>query len=98
MAYGSDILMERPGVTRGELSIAPLDTWAKSGMPAEDILRAMTVNGAKLLGIADQRGGIRPGIVADLIGTPENPLEDILTLKRVSFVMKDGVVVRHDQN
>ena len=98
MAYGSDILMERPGVTRGELSIAPLDTWAKSGMPAEDILRAMTVNGAKLLGIADQRGGIRPGMAADLIGTPENPLEDILTLKRVSFVMKDGVVVRHDQN
>ena len=96
MAYGSDILMERPGVTRGELSIASLDTWAKSGMPAEDILRAMTVNGAKLLGIADQRGGIRPGMAADLIGTPENPLEDILTLKRVSFVMKDGVVVRRD--
>ena len=96
MAYGSDILMERPGLTRGDLSIAPLDTWAKAGLPAEDILRAMTVNGAKLLDIADQRGRIRPGMAADLIATPENPLDDILTLKRVSFVMKDGVVVRHD--
>ena len=79
MAYGSDILMERPGQTRGDLSIAPLDTWAKAGLPAEDILRAMTVNGARLLGIADQRGGIRPGMAADLVGTPENPLEEATT-------------------
>jgi imidazolonepropionase-like amidohydrolase len=27
---------------------------------------------------------------------PGNPLEDITTLQRVSFVMKDGVIVRHD--
>ena len=96
IAYGSDILMERPGVTRGELSIAPLDTWVKAGLPAEDILRAMTVNGARLLDIDDQRGGIQPGMAADLIATPENPLDDILTLKQVSFVMKNGVVVRND--
>ncbi len=96
IAYGSDILMERPGITRGELSIAPLDTWAKAGLPAEDILRAMTVNGARLLDIDDQRGGIQPGMAADLIATPENPLDDILTLKQVSFVMKNGVVVRND--
>ena len=96
IAYGSDILMERSGVTRGELSIAPLDTWVKAGLPAEDILRAMTVNGARLLDIDDQRGGIQPGMAADLIATPENPLDDILTLKQVSFVMKNGVVVRND--
>jgi imidazolonepropionase-like amidohydrolase len=85
IAYGSDILMERPGLTRGDLSIAPLDTWAKAGLPAEDILRAMTVNGARLLGIEDQRGGIQPGMAADLIATPNNPLDDILALKQVSL-------------
>ncbi len=56
----------------------------------------MTTNAARLLDVADTRGGLRPGMAADLIGTPENPLDDIQTLKRVAFVMKDGFVVRHD--
>jgi imidazolonepropionase-like amidohydrolase len=34
------------------------------------------------------------GMFADLIATPENPLEKIETLKAVSFVMKNGEVVR----
>ncbi len=96
MAYGSDILMQRAGLTRGQLSIAPIDTWAKAGIPTEDILRAMITNGARLLGVADHRGAIRPGMAADLIGMPENPLDDIQALKGVSFVMKDGVVFRLD--
>jgi len=35
-------------------------------------------------------------MAADLIATPANPLDDINTLKAVSFVMKDGVVIRND--
>ena len=56
----------------------------------------MTTNGARLLGIEDQRGGIRQGMAADFIGTTGNPLDDIAVLKQVSFVMKDGVVFRRD--
>ena len=56
----------------------------------------MTTNSARLLGIADQRGGIQPGMAADFIGTIGNPLDDIAVLKQVSFVMKDGVVFRRD--
>ena len=96
MAFGSDILMQREGVTRGQLSLAPIDTWAQAGIPAADTLRAMTTNGAKLLGIADERGAIRPGMAADLIATIDNPLDGIEALKQVVFVMKDGVVFRHD--
>jgi imidazolonepropionase-like amidohydrolase len=39
---------------------------------------------------------IAPGMAADIIATPRNPLDDIQELKRVSFVMKDGVIVRQD--
>jgi len=36
----------------------------------------------------------RSDMAADLIATPGNPLEDITTLKQVTFVMKDGKVVK----
>jgi len=54
----------------------------------------MTANAARLLGISDERGFLRVGQAADIIATPENPLEKIDTLKRVEFVMKDGVVIK----
>ncbi|MEE9179460.1 MAG: amidohydrolase family protein [Vicinamibacteria bacterium] len=94
MAFGADILRETPGFTRGQLCLTPIDTWVDAGIPAKDILRAMTTNAARLLDVDDDRGAIRAGMAADLIETPANPLHDIQTLKRVAFVMKDGVVIR----
>jgi imidazolonepropionase-like amidohydrolase len=35
---------------------------------------------------------IKAGLAADIIATPRNPLDDILALKSVSFVMKNGKV------
>ena len=96
MVYGSDILRRTPGFSRGQVSIWAIDTWAAAGIPPNEILQAMTTKPARLLGVENQRGGIRPGMAADLIGTPENPLEDIQALKLVSFVMKDGIVFRRD--
>ena len=37
---------------------------------------------------------LKPGFFADIIAVPGNPLEDISAMKHVTFVMKDGVVVR----
>ncbi len=96
MAFGADILRLTSGFTKGETAIGVVDTWAAAGIPPEDILRAMIVNPARLMDVEDRRGAIRPGMAADIIATPENPLEDIATLKSVSFVMKDGVVYRFD--
>ena len=53
----------------------------------------MTTNATRLLGVDAERGTLRPGMFADLIATPANPLEEIETLKRVSWVMKNGQVV-----
>jgi imidazolonepropionase-like amidohydrolase len=63
-------------------------------VPAMDTLRAMTVNAARLLGVDQERGFLKPGMAADIIATPENPAENIQTLRKVSFVMKDGAIVK----
>jgi imidazolonepropionase-like amidohydrolase len=37
---------------------------------------------------------LKPGYLADIIAVPGDPLQDIGVLRKVSFVMKDGVVCR----
>jgi len=61
------------------------------GMTPLQVLRAATVNAAELLGV-DDRGLIEPGLLADLVAVPGNPLEDISVLADVRFVMKGGKV------
>jgi imidazolonepropionase-like amidohydrolase len=41
-----------------------------------------------------ERGAIKPGLAADIIAMPENPLENIQAVRKVSFVMKDGNVFK----
>jgi imidazolonepropionase-like amidohydrolase len=41
-----------------------------------------------------ERGTIAPGMAADIIATPGDPLADPRVLKQVHFVMKDGRVVK----
>ena len=94
LAYGTDAIEEAAGQTRGTEAISGIDPWVESGIPPKVILQAMTINAARLLGIDKERGALRPGMVADIIATPESPLENIKTLKQVSFVMKNGVRVK----
>jgi imidazolonepropionase-like amidohydrolase len=61
-----------------------------------DIIRAVTINAAELLGWQDRVGAIEPGKLADLIAVAGDPISDISELERVRFVMKDGLVVRNN--
>jgi imidazolonepropionase-like amidohydrolase len=54
----------------------------------------MTTSAADLLGIAKERGAIAPGLAADIIAMPADPLQDTENLRKVNFVMKDGEVIR----
>ncbi|MGH9334689.1 MAG: amidohydrolase family protein, partial [Vicinamibacteria bacterium] len=96
LAFGSDVGVVSDGWTRGSLAISTIDGWVAAGVPPEVILQALTVNAARLVGVDKERGFIQPGFAADIVATPENPLENVNTLKRVSFVMKEGKVYRHD--
>jgi len=94
LVFGTDVDIALPGETRGTLTIDYISSWVDAGVPAADTLRAMTINAARLLGVDKERGALKPGLAADIIATPENPLDNINTLRKVSFVMKDGVVIK----
>jgi imidazolonepropionase-like amidohydrolase len=94
MAFGTDVLLTRPDKSRGAYALDFLEDYIKVGMHANEILRMMTTNSALLLGVEKERGAIKVGEAADIIATPENPLDNIQTLKQVSFVMKDGKLIK----
>ncbi len=83
-------------MTRGDLTIDFLRTWKAAGIPNADILKAMTINGYKAADLIAERGPIKPGLYADLIAVPGNPLDDIDSLRNVQFVMKNGVVYKRN--
>jgi imidazolonepropionase-like amidohydrolase len=93
---GSDMCWFYPGKTRGQTSTAILINLRQAGMPALDVIRAITVNAAEMLGWQDRVGSIEPGKFADLIAVTGDPVADITELERVQFVMKDGKVFRND--
>jgi imidazolonepropionase-like amidohydrolase len=63
----------------------------EAGMPAAEALQAATYRAAQVLGVTDI-GQIEPGLRADIVAVPGNPLNDITLTRKVDFVMKDGVV------
>ena len=83
-------------LTRGDLTIAFLETWKVAGIPQVDILRAMTINGYKAADIIKERGPIKPGFYADLIAVAGDPLTNIDALRNVQFVLKNGMVFTKD--
>ena len=64
------------------------------GMPAIDALRSATSITADLFGIADKVGTLEKGKLADIIAIPGDPTTDITATERVSFVMKEGKIVK----
>ena len=68
--------------------------YVELGMTPWQALRSATVTAAAMLGQEGTLGVIAPGARADIIALPDDPLRDITATERVSFVMKDGVVVR----
>src|SRR5438876_2487861 len=65
------------------------------GMQPIDALRAATGNAADLFGIAQKTGTLEKGKFADVIAMPGDPTADITATERVSFVMKEGKIIRN---
>jgi imidazolonepropionase-like amidohydrolase len=95
-AAGSDMCWFYPGKTRGQASAATFVHLRDAGMAPLDVIRAVTINAAEMLGWQDRIGAIEPGKLADLVAVAGDPIADISELERVRFVMKGGQVVRDD--
>ncbi|HEY8175189.1 MAG TPA: amidohydrolase family protein [Gemmatimonadaceae bacterium] len=96
LTFSTDADYYVPGKTRGEVAIAFIETWKAAGIPARDVLRAMTTTGYKVTELEATRGPIKVGRWADLIAVSGNPLESIDALRDVRFVLKNGMVFKRD--
>jgi imidazolonepropionase-like amidohydrolase len=88
IAFGTDSAVSRHGVNAREFSLM-----TSLGMSPAAALRT-TANSAALLGLDDRIGTLAAGKLADIVAVPGNPLADMTATERVSFVMKEGTIVK----
>jgi len=88
-AVGSDVGPFPHGTQAREMRLM-----VQYGMKPLAVLQADMIEGARLLGWGDEIGQLKPGFYADIVAVPGNPLDDISVCEHVSFVMKNGEVVR----
>jgi len=86
IAVGTDA----PAIPHGKNALE-LAALVSRGMSPLSVLRAATVVAASLIDVSD-RGRLAPGLLADVIGVPGDPLQDITVTQDVRFVMKGGKV------
>jgi len=64
------------------------------GMPAPQVLVAATGGNARIFGIDDRVGAVKPGLLADLVAVEGDPTRDISAVRAVRLVIKGGAIVR----
>jgi imidazolonepropionase-like amidohydrolase len=88
-AVGSDVGPFPHGTQAVEMELM-----VRYGMKPLAVLQADMIEGAKLLGWANEIGQLKPNYFADIVAVPGNPLDDITAVEHVSFVMKNGLIIR----
>jgi imidazolonepropionase-like amidohydrolase len=89
IALGTDSAVSPHGMNPREFALM-----TGLGMSPAAALRSATQVGSTLLGINDRVGTLEAGKLADIVAVPGNPLTDIHATEHVSFVMKEGTIVR----
>jgi imidazolonepropionase-like amidohydrolase len=93
IAMGTDTTNASAGRKLEELGLL-----VESGLPPVEALRSATLRAAQLLGLAEEIGGVQPGMRADLVVVEGDPLAFGDLGSRIRTVMKDGLVVAgHDK-
>ena len=75
-------------------NVRELELMHHAGMPAREVLMAVTSVNARAFHVDDRVGAIRAGLLADLVAVTGDPTADIRALRQVRLVMKGGKVVR----
>src|SRR5438045_4349654 len=90
ISFGTDAAVFPHGENAKECKLM-----ADLGMAPIDALKSATANDAELLGVAQKLGTLEKGKLADVIAMPGDPTADITATERVSFVMKEGKIIRN---
>lgn len=87
ICFGGDVGVYAHGDNARELELM-----VDYGMsPARALLAATSVN-ARLFGLGERLGSLRPGLLADLVAVEGDPTRDVSAVRRVRMVMKGGRV------
>lgn len=82
------------GVLLGAATQLEMELMVEAGLTPADVLRAATLNAARMIGKESELGSIEAGKQADLLILNANPLDDIRAMRRIHRVIKGGIV--HD--
>ncbi|HMI68125.1 MAG TPA: amidohydrolase family protein, partial [Cyclobacteriaceae bacterium] len=89
MGMGGDV-----GVFAHGENVREMELMVEYGMNAHDVLKAATSVNARAFHLDGFVGSIKEGMKADLVIVTGNPAVAISDLRKVVFVMKDGVVYK----
>jgi imidazolonepropionase-like amidohydrolase len=87
VAFGTDA-----GVYRHGQNALEFGYMTEAGLAPIDAIRAATLNAAELLGDPQSLGTLEAGKYADIVAVEGDPLQNIATLTKPTFVMKAGKV------
>ena len=85
IAFGTDSGVSAHGDNWQEFALM-----VEGGMSPLETIQSATLETAKLFKLENEIGKIKTGFSADIIALRDNPLENIESLKDISFVMKEG--------
>lgn len=91
ICMGGDVGVFRHGDNAWEMELM-----VEYGMPSLEVLRSATSVNADVFRIADKVGRVKAGLLADLVIVDGDPVADIHNIRKVRWVMKDGVIYRPD--
>jgi imidazolonepropionase-like amidohydrolase len=91
IAFGTDAGVYPHGDNAHEFELM-----VQAGMPPMFALQAATTHAAELLKHDKDIGSVTAGKFADLVAVAGNPVDDISQMKKVSFVMKEGIVYKSE--
>ena len=89
IAYGTDASVFPHGLNAKDFAIM-----VRLGMTPAAALRTATSVNAELGGVENRLGSLEAGKVADIVAMPGDAIDDITATERISFVMKEGIVVK----
>ena len=69
-----------------------MENYVKAGIPPNEVLKIATLGNATVLGRQSEIGSIEPGKRANLVLIDGDPTRNISDIRRVKWVLRDGVI------
>ena len=73
-----------------------MELMVEYGLPVMDALKAATSINSRAFHLDDKLGFLKQGFLADVVVVSDDPSKNISDVKKVKFVMKEGVVYRKE--